>query len=67
MSGDADRDDRLLLPARAAAARLSISERTLARLVARGEIASVEVGRRRLFAVEDLIAFIQERKAIAVA
>jgi excisionase family DNA binding protein len=59
-------DDPLLLPMREAARRLSISERSLARLVARGEIPSIEIGRRRLFSPRDLAEFIEARKCQAV-
>jgi excisionase family DNA binding protein len=68
VSHDAERDDdeRLLLSSLDAARRLSISPRTLARLVAAGHIKSVEIGTRRLFDPRDLRQFIEQRKAVPV-
>ena len=42
-----------------AARRLSLSMRTIASLISRGELVSRLVGRRRLIAVSDLEAFIK--------
>lgn len=51
----------LALRARDAARALSISERKLSDLVARGEIASVRVDRVRLFPVDALRAWLAAR------
>lgn len=49
--------DELLVPEEAAA-RLKVSTRTLRRLVARGEIAVIRIGRVVRFRVEDIDAWI---------
>jgi excisionase family DNA binding protein len=51
----------LALRAREAAHALSISQRKLSQLVARGEIASVRVDRVRLFPVDSLRAWLSSR------
>ncbi len=52
----------LLLGARAAARALSVSTRTLARLTAAGSVRCVHVGRRTLYAVGDLSAFVDRQR-----
>jgi len=51
-----------LLPPRAAAKRLGICPRTLARLVAAGTIPFIWIGRRRRYDPAELAHFIAERK-----
>lgn len=53
----------LLLDAHAAAKSLAISERTLARFTASGEIPVVRIGRRVLYSPADLRAFIRHQKS----
>lgn len=48
------------LPLREVASRLSISPRTVARLVASGSLASIKIGRRRLIRADVLAAFIDQ-------
>lgn len=48
---------RLLLPLEDAAGALGVSERTVKRLVAEGDLPSVKVERRRLVHVDDLTAY----------
>jgi hypothetical protein len=56
-----------LLDAQQAAAALNISERTLWDLEApRGPIPLVRIGRRKMFDVRDLQAFVDSRKTPAV-
>jgi excisionase family DNA binding protein len=52
----------LLLDLRTAARALSISPRTLHALAVRGEIKSVRIGRRRLFALDDLREYVGRQK-----
>lgn len=54
--------DRLLLPAREAAAALAISERTLWSLTKCGDIAHVKAGRRVLYAPSDLAEWIDRQR-----
>jgi len=56
----------LLLTAREAAARLSISERTLLREARAGRIPSVRVRTRRLFSVESLKQWIDANETKAL-
>jgi excisionase family DNA binding protein len=51
-------NDALALDVREAARRLSISPRTLALLIARGEIQSRKIGRRRIIPVAALEKFL---------
>ncbi len=51
-----------LLSAQQAADRLGVSIRTVSRLARAGRLASVLIGRRRLFAEEDLDAFVRETR-----
>ncbi len=44
--------------------RLGLSARTIANLVARNELPSRKVGRRRLIAVRDLEAFVRDKRPI---
>lgn len=53
----------MLVSAPEAAAALGISERTVWALVAAGELASVRIGRRRLFPQVALAAFVAARQA----
>lgn len=55
----------LLVDGRSAARLLSVSERTLWSLSNRGELASVKIGRRRLYDPRDLTAFIDRQKTPA--
>ncbi len=48
-----------------AARRIGISARTLTRLVARGELHSFKIARRRLVALDDLRDFIAKQRAAA--
>jgi excisionase family DNA binding protein len=54
----------LAVDIREAARRLSLSPRTVATLVARGELPSQKVGRRRIISVAALEAFITGHNAI---
>ena len=56
----------LLLATRDAARALGISERKLADLKSSGEIAHVRIGRAVRFAVTDLQAYIDSKKATGV-
>jgi len=56
-----------LLNTKQAAACLGIGIRTLQERVAAREIAAVKIGKRVLFDIEDLRAFVQSSKAKAVA
>lgn len=49
------------------AARLKVSEKTVRRLVASGELLSVKIGARRLIAPEDVIAYKGKLRGIAPA
>lgn len=53
----------LLVDARSAAKMLCVSERTLWSLSDRGQLASVRIGRRRLYDPRDLKAFVDRRKS----
>ena len=56
-------EPRLLLPARDAAAALSICEKTLLSMTyPRGDLRSVRIGRRVLYDQRDLLAFIDQMK-----
>ena len=55
----------LALDARAAAARLAISTRTLARLVVAGRIPVVRIGRRMVFRVASLDSFLKNAEGAA--
>jgi excisionase family DNA binding protein len=55
--------ERLLLPARDAAAALSISERSLWSLTKAGEIPAIRIGRAVRYDPADLRAWIEARKA----
>lgn len=50
--------DALLVPAREAAQRLGISERTCRELIYRGQLESVHIGKRRLVPVEALTTYV---------
>lgn len=52
----------LLVTSREAARMLSVSERTLWSLSARGELKAIKLGRAKRYSVAELVAFI-ERKA----
>lgn len=52
-------DDIMAVDIREAARRLSLSPRTVATLVAQGQLASQKVGRRRIIPVAALAAFIK--------
>ena len=52
---------RLLKPAEAARF-LAVSERTVKRLTARGELPHVRVGRSMRFIMEDLLAFVASQR-----
>ena len=54
-----DTSDLLAIPITDAARRLSLSPRTVASLIARGELRSVKVGRRRLVPVKSLEQFLR--------
>jgi excisionase family DNA binding protein len=63
---DSDGDDRpmpLLLEPADAARALSLSERTLRRLVRDGELAAVKVGAATRFAPEDLEQFVERKRS----
>lgn len=48
----------------AVAEQLAISTRTVARLIANGDLPSVKIGRRRLIRVEALRAWLAGREAV---
>jgi len=52
----------LLLDVHEAAGALAVSERTLARLTAAGEVPVVRIGRRVLYDRQDLRRFVSSRK-----
>ena len=57
----------MALDIREAARRLSLSPRTVAALVATGQLASRKVGRRRIIPVQALAQFLRRDHAIGVA
>lgn len=60
----ADGPVRLMYPIPEVASKLGgITEREVYRMLARGDLASVTLGRRRFVEHETLVAFIEQRKA----
>ena len=57
--------DRLMYEVPAAAEQLSVSARTLERLIRDGEVASVKVGRRRLVPRDALVSYIERLRESA--
>lgn len=57
--------DALLLPAKEAALRLGISERTCRELIYRGHLESVHIGKRRLVPADALTTYVQRLRATA--
>ena len=55
--------DQLLVDLNEAAARLSVSRRTIQGLIYQGELPSCTVGRRRLISVASLEAFVDRLRA----
>lgn len=55
----------LLVDRREAGRRLGVSPGTVDNLRLRGELPSLKLGARRLFAVADLIALIEARKGVS--
>jgi excisionase family DNA binding protein len=58
-------DERVAVDVVEAAKRLSLSPRTVATLIARGELQSRKVGRRRIIPVAALEAFLRKDHPIA--
>lgn len=57
--------ERILLTVEEAAKRLRIGRTTAYRLLAEGEIASIQIGHLRRVPVEALAAFVRDRRAAA--
>jgi excisionase family DNA binding protein len=65
---DGDPGEALLVTYEQAALVLAVSKRTVERLVARGELPTVDVGGCRRIARDDLVAYVQTRpRSVAVA
>ncbi|HUU92559.1 MAG TPA: helix-turn-helix domain-containing protein [Phycisphaerae bacterium] len=62
MTDQTTQTPRLLLSAREGARALSVSERTLWERTKTGEIPCVRIGRRVLYDVRDLVAYIDRQK-----
>lgn len=58
---------RLLIPMQDAADVLSISRMEVYRVIARGDLESVTIGRRRLIPMESLRAYVEKLRAEAAA
>jgi excisionase family DNA binding protein len=57
--------EALLVNERTAAELLGVAPRTVWALAARGELASVRIGRRKLYSLETLRRFVAERETTA--
>ena len=60
-SGQSQEGDKPLLTLREVAQRLRVDERTIARWIKRGELASYKIGRSRRISERDLRKFLNER------
>jgi excisionase family DNA binding protein len=70
MKGGAVTDSQSTMPARLlkpseAALFLAVSERTIKRLTARGELPHVRVGRSMRFVMEDLLAYVAGNRRLS--
>ena len=61
----ANQNERILLTVEEAARRLRIGRTTAYRLLADGEIASIQIGHLRRVPVEALTAFVRDRRSAA--
>lgn len=61
---DLETPPRLLYDVTEAAHQLSVSTKTLERLVADGEVESIKIGRRRLYPRDCLVEFVARRRRV---